>query len=1563
MSNRNPNHMISKFRWDTLFDKKEKGSELQERLSHWSRINMPKDVTDLFDKVCPPEQIWRIQSLEIDLGLIDYNDLEFELSARLRTQLSEKLIDLIIYANRGGKELEILNEDTSYIYLISSFLLNGIMPWTYNPDDGSVNHMLAAQLQTNKPSVIDMISTVGVTYENVRKRIAWQVSEPNIIKIIAGLEPNNHIQIIDFSNELIKIQAKETIVQTSARDFRKQLWLWILNYLLTERGSIFSKVAYMRSTIRQMANHYNIAYTELINLIERAVIAVSKVYGVKADFLATINIIANENTSVKRETGLQVGSETDLWNVLLRCFKNISPRSKTQKADFNELIISLSKQNRLKFRELLRSVGYAEKQWLNTIKDLNRASVEAIFLTLNEHSGRDLFKSLDFLSDAFNKINVKVEREVLYNTSLRFLYNHNSSSAGVAAFLSYHIAEISKLKQLKKTQLLNKVTNIESTKTASTLKFHNNLIAIYLSEIGNTDSEVLKSYFEDTLGDLIKQLLAPNIDKERFYSVHKTLSKNILLYPKIALAALFAHPDKNKLELLTYYILDNYTTNFLFERLDKTNPVFNYLQVIILEVKANQTYSILPVNEVLIPIALQSILLKQGSAAAILEHIIVQFRRQITVAQGSVFDKLLNQLVGQKRLPYFKSPVDTAISENKNIIEKISSIISSSASRQEEVCGLISKNLNNKAIIQLCKYKSQINSDILNYITPNGEQLLNSFIKEYIAIIQGKTEQEIVSGLTELYWICITNYANHRGQAARLAISFRAAVSYHFNLSDLKKAEKITNYLPQGKQLMNTLIKEYFSILKSAIPGVNHAEILNRLSNLYKKCLTDYNIHQGRSEALNLLFRKSVLAEFSISEKFVLPENMKSPKQAEANFKHPDKYFSDQPNLILDALVSEYTIILKRQFPHLTETEIISKLIELQHELLAGSNENITSKLIAETFKAKVLATFDITDKSVLANHDISNFSDAIFKTYLLQNNTKITGYQLFDFIEKGIKDESGTIKVGKSKIKLSEFLVLGFDINPSLLREIISYTLVSQKRVDLFTVAIPLNQFCIWIAAGASSNVAIALESIRLLYDITLLCAPGRVATELLNRYYWHQSWKIITTNTFSNAELKVLVQHSFYLIMQQTDVDTESIILAITRNNIRLTPVLQSALTEYIPNFANNLKLVAEPHAALLLAEQKELIYELSYGLIILKQIQPWYPGKDLLSAEGLLNEIIQRYPDKILLVLKQEIVPAQQMQWLHGSVNFKLLIASIAHLNRSRQSQLHIIEQFYKALGHVSISGISSTEIQYILFKKTIKAWSTDNWKIISVKNIWNELIWEICTQRGVTSKDFIAGIEKLQISLPPSLHISFNQLKDQHETAKSASPKIDMAKPIKQMLQKQQNSTAVKGGIPLRNAGMVILNSYIPMLFDRLGLTADRKFLDIPAQCNAVHYLQYVITGLSTTEESLLPLNKVLCGLPLSYPIPDGISITDEQTKLIEGLIQAVIGHWPAIGSTSTDGLRGNWLVRDGLLVELEERWELTVEKRAYDLLIHKSPFSFSIIKYPWMDQPLHVQWPY
>ncbi|WP_204346844.1 contractile injection system tape measure protein [Psychroserpens algicola] len=162
---------------------------------------------------------------------------------------------------------------------------------------------------------------------------------------------------------------------------------------------------------------------------------------------------------------------------------------------------------------------------------------------------------------------------------------------------------------------------------------------------------------------------------------------------------------------------------------------------------------------------------------------------------------------------------------------------------------------------------------------------------------------------------------------------------------------------------------------------------------------------------------------------------------------------------------------------------------------------------------------------------------------------------------------------------------------------------------------------------------------------------------------------------------------------------------------------------------------------------------------------------------------------------------------------------------------------------------------------------------------------------------------------------------------------------------------------------QNAGLVLLNNYFQLLFKRLNCIENQVFTSKQDQQNAIHYLQYLATGFTQTDDSYLALNKVLCGFPLSEAISNTVTISDSDKNLMDGLITAAIDHWSGIGQTSNEGFRGNWLVRDGLLIEHDSLWELTVEKKAYDILLIKSPYSFSIIKFPWMPKPLHVYWPY
>ena len=163
--------------------------------------------------------------------------------------------------------------------------------------------------------------------------------------------------------------------------------------------------------------------------------------------------------------------------------------------------------------------------------------------------------------------------------------------------------------------------------------------------------------------------------------------------------------------------------------------------------------------------------------------------------------------------------------------------------------------------------------------------------------------------------------------------------------------------------------------------------------------------------------------------------------------------------------------------------------------------------------------------------------------------------------------------------------------------------------------------------------------------------------------------------------------------------------------------------------------------------------------------------------------------------------------------------------------------------------------------------------------------------------------------------------------------------------------------------INNAGLVITQPFLPTFFERLGLLKEKAFHSKEDQQKAVCYLQYLATGKTENIQTDLFLNKIICGLPVSEDVPLHIDLKPQEEELAEGLIKAIIDHWRAIGQQSVEGFRGTWLIREGLLTEEENGWKLIVEKRAYDVLINQIPFSFSTIKFPWMEKSLYVNWKY
>lgn len=161
--------------------------------------------------------------------------------------------------------------------------------------------------------------------------------------------------------------------------------------------------------------------------------------------------------------------------------------------------------------------------------------------------------------------------------------------------------------------------------------------------------------------------------------------------------------------------------------------------------------------------------------------------------------------------------------------------------------------------------------------------------------------------------------------------------------------------------------------------------------------------------------------------------------------------------------------------------------------------------------------------------------------------------------------------------------------------------------------------------------------------------------------------------------------------------------------------------------------------------------------------------------------------------------------------------------------------------------------------------------------------------------------------------------------------------------------------------IKNAGLVLLNPFLPTLFSRLGLIENGQFKNTAAQDRAVILLQYVVTANSIAADLNLALPKILCGLSPEENVPSALETSAEETTVADELLQVVIRQWDKLKNTSVDALRSSFLEREGSLMLKDEAWHLNVEQRGYDVLLQTLPWNIGMIKTSWMPRFLYVEW--
>ncbi|HET6989720.1 MAG TPA: contractile injection system tape measure protein [Bacteroidia bacterium] len=160
---------------------------------------------------------------------------------------------------------------------------------------------------------------------------------------------------------------------------------------------------------------------------------------------------------------------------------------------------------------------------------------------------------------------------------------------------------------------------------------------------------------------------------------------------------------------------------------------------------------------------------------------------------------------------------------------------------------------------------------------------------------------------------------------------------------------------------------------------------------------------------------------------------------------------------------------------------------------------------------------------------------------------------------------------------------------------------------------------------------------------------------------------------------------------------------------------------------------------------------------------------------------------------------------------------------------------------------------------------------------------------------------------------------------------------------------------------RYGGLALLSPFLPAFFREMKLLENDIFPGDAERYKAIHLLNFIATGKTKAAEYELLLHKLLCGLELTAPVPKTVKLSSAEKKEAMLFLDDIAEQWTALRTSSGEVLRNTFMRRNGIIEKKEDAWLLRVERGAVDIMLDTLPWTISIVRAPWMQQLLHIEW--
>ena len=318
-----------------------------------------------------------------------------------------------------------------------------------------------------------------------------------------------------------------------------------------------------------------------------------------------------------------------------------------------------------------------------------------------------------------------------------------------------------------------------------------------------------------------------------------------------------------------------------------------------------------------------------------------------------------------------------------------------------------------------------------------------------------------------------------------------------------------------------------------------------------------------------------------------------------------------------------------------------------------------------------------------------------------------------------------------------------------------------------------------------------------------------------------------------------------------------------------------------------------------------------------------------QQVLASEVTRNRLIKSESDHFLRLMIQILYPGiSQKLLLAKEIIIPILVRKWEGISEERLNEAYYQSMFVQVTGLPSIPvGVSELTVSYVLnaaetFKQT------------------PEFEYEELADSGL-DKDIISSLLRKKGPEPP---------KDLPPLVRSETGYFDTEK-----------DPMVDQRVLIKNAGLVITWPFLTRYFDLLEMTEEDGFKTVEDAIRAVHLLQYIATGSAEAPEHELLLNKVLCGLKISTPVPVAIELSNKEIETTHSMLTGLLQNWDKVKSSSIEAVQEGFMIRDGYILEKEDTWELKVEKKTLDILMENLPWALGMVKLPWMEKRINVEW--